>query len=380
MIPSGVRVGLVCLVGLAICALILATGPEPLEASLPEGKPQVSIGELDRSLVPSTITAFGALTPRQSLQLTTQVPGEITWVSERLAAGGQVAAGDLLFRIDERDYAIAVVSAEAGYEQAQAQVELEQGQSEIAQLEWESWQEKNEWRRGSEARPLALREPQQAEAVARRKAARAELDRMSLALERTSVRAPWPATVVAANAIVGKVLSFGDVTATLFPLDHAVVELQVPAGNLRLIDAGIDRVELRPVHDLESPPVLGSLDGVVRNLTENTRLATLRVRIDEPLRYEGWVFGMHLEARIVARQPRAVAVIPADLVVSGNLVWVYRDGQARRHQVHPLESDGPTVSVEDNFAAGDALILERPIGLFDGADVEVDGAVALAGS
>ena len=80
---------------------------------------------------------------------------------------------------------------------------------------------------------------------------------------------------------------------------------------------------------------------------------------------------MHLEAKLVAEQERAVALVPADLIVSGNLIWIYRDGRAQRHQLYPVEVRGQTVWVEDNFDAGDALIVERPIGLFDGASVEV---------
>ena len=54
--------------------------------------------------------------------------------------------------------------------------------------------------------------------------------------------------------------------------------------------------------------------------------------------------------------------------------WALEDGRAKRHQINPIDSSGLSVSVADNFAAGDALILERPIGLFDGADVDASGS------
>lgn len=364
----------ICAVGLAVCTLILVTGPEPLEASVPEGKPQVQTGTLDRATTANSITSYGALNPRQSLNLTTQVSGEISWVSDRLVAGEQVQAGELLFRIDSRDYAIAVARAEAGLAQAQATVDLEEGQVEIAQKEWASWQKQNDWQRDASARPLALREPQQAKVAAQLDAAQAELQRVQLALSRTSIKAPWPAAVISANAVVGRLLPSGEITATLFPVDYAVVEVQVPIENLSLIEAGIERVELRPAHDLDAEPVPGAFESVVRNLTSDTRLATVRVRVWNPLDNPGWAFGMHLEATLIASSQRAIALVPADLIVSGNMVWVYRDGQAKRHQIYPIQSSDLTVSVDDNFADGDALILERPIGLFDGADVEAVGS------
>ena len=369
MEQSHLKIGLICCAGIAVCGLILFTGPEPLEANAPEEKPRVLIGDLERSAIARTVTAFGVLSPRQSLQLTTQVPGVITWVSDDLEAGGQVAEGDLLLSIDQRDYAIAVASAKARFAQAEAKIEIEQGRSQVAQLEWAAWQDSHD--EELPASPLALRKPQRAEAVAHRRTVGAELDSARLALERTAVRAPWPAHVVQANAVVGQVMPVGGVTATLFPLDYAVVELQVSIKQMQLLDAGIDRIELRPVHDLDASPIVGKFEGIVRNLTSDTRLATVRVRIDEPLAHAGWAYGMHLQAKLITAQERTVALIPAGLIVSGNLVWISRGGRAQRHQLYPVEVQGQTVSVEDNFGPDDALVLERPIGLFDGASVAV---------
>ena len=358
--------------GLVLCGVILVTGPQPLEASVPEGKPRITVGELKRASMPRAISAYGTLSPRQVLELTTQVPGEITWVHQNLVPGGTLAAEDALFRIDERDYKIAVASAEARYAQALATIDIEQGRSEIAQLEWSAWQATQGGL--EEPSPLALRAPQKAEAEAQRKAILAEIEQSKLALERTAVSAPWAASVVQANAVQGQFLSVGEVIATLLPIDHAIVELQVPIQTLRLLEAGIETITLRPVDDRgddsSAPEVIGIFDSVVKTLTDDTRLATVRVRVERPLDHSGWVFGMHLQAKIVARDEVAVALIPPDLIVSGNLLWIYREGRAQQHQVFPLEQSGTLVSVEDNFRSGDAIILERPIGLFDGAAVD----------
>ena len=372
----------VALIGLGVCGLILATGPEPLESNQTQALPKVATGALERGQAPVQLDAFGALEPRQSLQLTAQVSGEITWVSDSLIAGGSVAPHDALFRLDDRDYKIAVASAEARLSQAQATIDLERGRAEIAKLEWAAWQRGQQDNQPASA--LALRVPQQAEAQALRNALRAELDQARLNLERTEVTSPWPASVVAANAIPGQVLAAGEVVATLFPVDFGVVELQVPVSTLQVFDQGLERIELRPVQNGNLPPVAGELDTIVRTLTDNTRLATVRVRVDRPLQHPGWTYGMHLQADIVAKQIRNLAYIPSDLVVSGNLVWILRQGRATRHQVTPVGNSGRVVSVLDNFAPGDELILERPIGLFDGAEVAVAaladfGPEALAG-
>ena len=184
------------------------------------------------------------------------------------------------------------------------------------------------------------------------------------------------------NLVLEQAYSMGETTVDSF--DFGVVELQVPVSTLQVFDQGLERIELRPVQNGNLPPVAGELDTIVRTLTDNTRLATVRVRVDRPLQHPGWTYGMHLQADIVAKQIRNLAYIPSDLVVSGNLVWILRQGRATRHQVTPVGNSGRVVSVLENFAPGDELILERPIGLFDGAEVAVAaladfGPEALAG-
>lgn len=374
MNPSYLKILLACGLGIGLCSVILLTGPEPLEASSAVGKPTVTVDALERAIVPSFIVAYGTLTPRQSLDLTTQVPGEVAWVHRKLVPGGLLDEGETLFRIDQRDYEIALASARARHAQAQANIDLEAGRSEIARLEWSAWRASEGVSDTELASPLALREPQKAEAASQQKVLLAELNRAELALERTAIRAPWAASVVQANAVVGQVLSVGDVIARLFPLDFAVVELQVPVSVLRALDAGIELVELRPVDDLSTKPVLGTFEGVVRSLTDDTRLATVRVRVDDPLEYDGWAYGMHVRANVETKQQLPVVLVPPELIVSGNLIWIYRDGQAQRLQVQPIEHSASTLFVEDNFLPGDALIIDRPIGLFDGAHVDAVNA------
>ena len=48
----GLKVLVACVAGVVVCALILLTGPQPLEATVPEGNPRVSVHELERSEVP----------------------------------------------------------------------------------------------------------------------------------------------------------------------------------------------------------------------------------------------------------------------------------------------------------------------------------------
>ena len=355
---------------LPACVLITLTGPKPIEARTRDGLPTVAVKPIDRSTRAHVVTAYGTLSPSRALSLSPEIAGKVVWVSEHLRAGAQLAAGEPLLRLDERDFLIDAAIAEARFAQAEAGIELEAGQGEFALREWQSWQ-----RTSGDSGPasaLALRLPQQADAEAQVRLIGAELDRARLQLERTRIEAPWPAIVVDASAVEGQLLVPGSVAATLYPTDHGVVELQLPLHVTQRIEQGIERVELRPAGAPAALPTIGVIEGVVRSLTADTRLATVRVRVENPMERAGWAFGMHLEARIVTATDRPVAHIPAELVVGGNLAWIHREGRARQQVLRPVEVLGDLVLVEDAFDSEDALIVDRPIGLFDGA------AVALA--
>ena len=92
--------------------------------------------------------------------------------------------GEVLIRIDDADYRLARVRAESQVASAQQALIREQAEAELARQDWE------ELGTGA-ASPLALREPQLAQAQASLEAARSQLRDAELALERTIVRAPF---------------------------------------------------------------------------------------------------------------------------------------------------------------------------------------------
>jgi hypothetical protein len=362
------KIALTCIAGGLLCTLILITGPEPLTVGARQDAPQVTVSALNRSLQPREVVAYGTLNPRKTLALKTQVSGEIIWTHENFVPGGVFDQDAVLFKVDDRDHLIALESAEARYEQAQAIVDIEQGRYEIAQREWSTWQSDQNLKK--EPSPLALREPQKTEVEARRKTILAEIRRVKLLLERTVVRAPWPASVVTSNAVLGQVLGTGDTVGVLYPLDYGVVDLQIPIKTLGLIEPGIEQVTLHPIDNLSSQGITGVFERSVKILSDDTRLATVRVRLDRPLQYPGWAFGMPIKATFaVGTQP--VVLVSPDLIISGNSLWIYREGRAMLHQIYPLAQKDRWVAVEDNFDSADKIVLQRPIGLFDGALADI---------
>jgi multidrug efflux system membrane fusion protein len=130
------------------------------------------------------ILSQGEIRARTEINLVAEVPGKIVSVSSNFTAGGFFEDGEVLARLDSRDFEVAVAQAEAALAQGRVRLDREKAEALVARREWESLG------RG-EANPLLLREPQLAEAEALMAAAEANLRKAKLDLSRCEIRAPF---------------------------------------------------------------------------------------------------------------------------------------------------------------------------------------------
>src|SRR5690606_25382680 len=117
-------------------------------------------------------------------------------------AGGFFHQGDVLLRMDDRNYAAEVKRAEAAVAAARSALLQEKGRAEVAYQDWVK--AGRPAYRTEEARELSLRKPQVAQAEADLAFAEAELTRVQGDLERTVIRAPYDGLVQDKQVDVGQ--------------------------------------------------------------------------------------------------------------------------------------------------------------------------------
>ena len=172
----------------------------------------------------------GETRPRTEIDLVPEVGGKIVYVSPNFIEGGIIKKGETLLRIEDADFKVAVIRAEANVAQAEQVLVREEAEGAIAKKDYE------ELGRG-EASPLALRLPQQAQARASLQAAQAEVESAKLQLTRTSVRAPFTGRVRTKDSDLGQFVTPGRTLGRIFSTD--VVEVRLP-----LTDNDLSKMEL----------------------------------------------------------------------------------------------------------------------------------------
>ncbi|WP_371396793.1 efflux RND transporter periplasmic adaptor subunit [Fretibacter rubidus] len=327
------------------------------------------------------VSTQGEVQPRTEINIVPQVGGRISDMSPNFIAGGQFKKGDVLFRIEARDYELRVVQARANVAQAQTVLMREKTESAIALEDW------NDIGRGRKASALTLREPQMAEAQARLASAEAQLDEAELQLSRTVVRAPFTGRVTTRNVDQGEFVNPGTAIGRVYADD--VMDVRLPLTNDELRRAGL---QIGYQHASGDMPITVDLSANVGG-TDATWQGQI-VRTDS--RYDAATRVLYAYAEVRdpfgAGSDNGVPIAPG-LFVSGaiggetfeNVITVPRAALRGNNQVF-IANDDDTLSIKtvqvistdrdravirSGLSIGDAVVTSPIRGASDGMEIAV---------
>lgn len=392
--------------GIAVAVSLASTREEPQREERVNRGTLVEVAPVTRQMQTVEVEARGTVRASKRLNVMSQLNGEITWINDQLVPGGLIKEGEVLFRIQARDFRIAVDQRKTSVAQAEAQLNIEEGQQRVAKKEWELFQSGAD---SNAADPsLALRQPQKRVAEVSLQAAEAQLDQAKLNLSRTTVRAPFNLMVENENVEVGQIVGPGSPVATVVGTDAFWVQVSVP----------IDRLEFIKIPSVNSPEgsevtveqivgqqTVSRRGRVVRLLGELDpigRMARVLVEIDDPLNLgpnpikvpeEGevpqtrglpFLLSAFVTVRFGGAQEMEVSEVPRGALHEGDKVFVYDDGKLDIRDVSVVWRREDSVLVGSGLNSGDLLVTSRISTPLDGmklrraSDAEPDAARAEA--
>ena len=347
---------------LPITIIIMAIVVVVILAGLREGPPMkppadnAPLVEL-RTLTPGplqlTVTSQGLVQPKYTTNLVAQVSGEIVSLNDTFVRGGFVKKGDVLATIDPTNYEVALQNAKASLASAQAGLEQEQAQSEVARVEWEDINDRP-------APALGLRKPQLAQAQAQLIASEAALKQARKDLERTQIVAPYDALVVARDVSLGTFVNTGTNLGQV--VDVSSAEVRLPVGESEyayLPNGGIgSEVTLRAGEQTWPAQVVRS-EGLV---DDETRMRYLVAEYRDPYHRESssdlppLSFGTFVVAQLQGTQIESAVTIPRTLYSNGR-VPLFTEGTLTLREVEVLRHEGGNTVIQSGLQAGDRLVL-----------------------
>ncbi|MDP6929605.1 MAG: efflux RND transporter periplasmic adaptor subunit [Planctomycetota bacterium] len=407
--------------------LLLSNPVEPPRQEKIAHGQAVRVTEVMPGNVQLKVHTSGTVTPRTEIRLIPEISGRIVWISPSLAAGGFFDEGELLVKLDLRDYELALIQTKAEVARAQLaltseeQVSLRQAEAEVARAqlalareEAEAEQARKDWEKlgTGKGSPLALHEPQVAEARATVAAARALLalhlpriaeakaavaaaqahqSKAELDLQRTELNAPFAGRARRKNVDLGQFINRGEPIATIYAVDFAEIRLPIPDEELAFLDLPLDyRGDSADAALSQQGPqttlstifagrrwewsaqivrVEGELDPQSRVVQAVARVANPYNRSDTSGR-PPLAVGMFVEATITGRTIANATKIPrAALRPDGRVVMIDTENRVRLREVKVLRKLRTQALVTEGLKAGETICLSAPETVTEGTVV-----------
>ena len=338
----------------------------------------VAVRALDIRLAPMQlrVSSEGNVQPSVETKLVAQVAGEVIELSSSLVAGGNFSKGDILLKLDPRDYEIALSRSQATLSRAQAEQRF--ATEEITRIRSLY---------GDELASIAeLQSAERLLAVANAASddAAAAVKRASVDLERTVFTAPFNGRVRAEDVDIGQFLSKGAMIATLYDTDRLQVRLPLADAQLAYLDPSYAQTGIsgeEPANVVLTANYAGDMQSwsakLLRtegDISAKSRFLHVIVAVTETLNSNGvrLPVGLFVNAVIDGRTVDNLVSIPRSALRPDNSVMVIDDSDKLHFRdVSVFKLSDNDVLISEGLASGERISISPLQFVVEGMPVTV---------
>ena len=378
--PVIVTILVLAIVGVGGLAVLKVLEPKPEQAPERPAGLSVFVEQVQPDDLIFTVEAQGEVRPQREILVSPQISGRIAYVSPDFTDGGFIRTGQVLVRLEDADYKLGVVRAQAGVASAEQRLAREQAEADIARQDLENLGI-------TDSSPLARREPQLQEARAALDSALALLSDAELALQRTAITAPFTGRVREKSADTGQFVSPGMSLGQIFATDVVEVAIPITDEQLGQLDLPLafaesetnrgPRVVFRGDVGGEPREWIGRVTRTAAAINPRTRLINVIAELDDPYGAGAdngapMAPGLYVTASVEGGRVDDLLVAPRGALRSGNKIFLYDDeaGVLRIHEIDVVHSDpGGAWFRSDIVKPGDFAITSPLQAPFDGMSI-----------
>jgi len=369
---------LVLAVSIGVVQALSAAKPAPEKKEESQRMVSLYVDEVKSDMVTISVQTQGEVRPKTEIDLIPQVSGRIVGISESFAEGAEFSPGETLIKIDDTNYKLAVIRAQARVSEAQVAVERELANAKIKK---EHWLDK---RNAGEPTPYALNKPQVMDAEAQLLAAEADLQEARLNVARTEINVPFLGRVrtksvgigqyVTAGTPLGRVFSTGTVEIRLPLTDAQLEELNLPMGFMA--DAfNAPAVQFSAHVGSRQHFWSGRIVRTHASVDPQTRLIYAIAEVEDPYGLGSdsgapIAVGMFVHADIAGVNSQSAMVLPRLALRNADKVYVINDeNRLEIRTVEVLSTSKDIVLVSTGVEVGDKVVTSTIPAAVDGMEV-----------
>lgn len=327
-------------------------------------------------LIAIPVVSQGSIKAKTYIKLVAEVSGRISQMAKLRFNGGFFKKGQLLLSIDDTDYRLAMVRADAQVTAAKQQ--LIRVQTEAGQARYDL---KQIGRDPSKSTSYALREPQLAEAQANLQAAQAELEIAGLQMQRTRVLAPFDGRVMSKQVDVGQYVSTGTLLADIYSTEMVTVRLPLSLHQTELLGIQltnnqqmVNSVKIKLIAESSSGNYqwLANMSHTEGEMDERNRLIYLVAEVkssfsrqqisekntmDESSKKPPLTPGMFVKAELSGIKKHIIK-LPRSVLRYGKNVWlINQQDQLKKQKIGILSKDRNYIYIKSGVQQGDRVIV-----------------------
>lgn len=331
----------------------------------PQARPQypvVSVTEVSPLSKQAEITAYGEITSRNQLSITSQVEGKIIYMSPNFLTGKTFKKGEILLEIEPIAYQQSLSNALATLANAQLELAEEQLNSEQAQQEWLQSGLATE-----QASELVLRHPQLAVAKANVTMATSAVAKAKYDLAQTKLVAPFDALVVSKDVQVGTNIQVGTALAQLYDISLFEISLPLAYQQWQLLPKNtpenLKKMRVQLTDETNGTKWLAKVDRYEQHIDSQNRQRALIAIVERPIELTQPLFpGTFVKATISGNAIEQLWQLPASALIDNHTVWQVNDeGLLVQLPVNHMFSINNTVYVQPINLLSQAKIVNRPL-------------------
>jgi len=369
---------LVLAVSIGIVQALGAAKPEPEKKEEAQRLVSLYVDEVKSDTVTISVQTQGEVRPKTEIDLIPQVSGRIVGISGFFAEGAEFGPGETLIKIDDTNYKLAVVRAQARVAEAEVALQRELANAKIKKEHWLDKQNKGE------PTPYALNKPQVMEAEAKLASAESDLEEARLNVARTEINVPFLGRVRSKNVGIGQYVTAGTSLGRVFSTD--TVEIRLPLTDSQLAELNLPMGFMADAFN--APLVRFSARVGNREHTWNGHIVRTHASVDQQTRLIYAIaevadpyglgadngtpiaVGMFVHADIAGVNSQSAMVLPRLALRNANKVYVINDeNRLEIRTVEVISTTEDIVLVSNGVAVGDKVVTSTIPAAVEGMEV-----------
>jgi len=350
------------IIAFAVATGLLASacsGPSPAKASTPADADRlvVAVATAHQQDMIRTATTQGALFPKEKAVLAAEVAGALAQVFSDM--GDKVTEGQVLARIDPREFQLRLDSAQAQFEQVQARLANAKANFQrMKELNNQHLVSAQQYDQSSAEMRVAQADADAAEkmvGIARKK------------LNDTFIRAPFAGSVQKRTVSLGEHVGEGMPLYELIATDPIKLRAPIPERFVPMAKVGLPidlTIDARPELTFH-----GAVTRIAPALDENSRTLLIEAEVPNP---DGMLKpGYFAHVTMNLGHDRALFIPNAAILRYAGVarVFVFKDGAVRSREVSTGTLEGDQIEILSGLKQGERVVVSDVDRLADGTSV-----------